>query len=168
MSTMYNVANVNRQGYNMTNAADTTKTFKHGDKKRIAIQIIEANADKDFFEVANMISIALDINKYSARSYYKYMVKNGWVSNVPADATPWKTSKEATKAAKAKPKAPKTVKIQDVMDKVGKEFAKKKAREAEAAPAAEQESVSETMTMEKPATAMIRDFIKKQKAARQA
>ena len=30
----------------MTNAADTTKTFKHGDKKRIAIQIIEANADK--------------------------------------------------------------------------------------------------------------------------
>lgn len=157
----------------MTNAADTTKTFKHGDKKRIAIQIIEANADKDFFEVANMISIALDINKYSARSYYKYMVKNGWVSNVPADATPWKTSKEATKAAKAKPakapKEPKTVKIQDVMDKVGKEFAKKKkAREAEASPAAEQESVSETMTMEKPATAMIREFIKKQKAARQA
>ena len=154
----------------MTNATDTTKTFKHGDKKRIAIQIIEANADKDFFDVANLISIALDINKYSARSYYKYMVKNGWVSNVPADATPWKTSKESTKAAKAKPpKAPKTVNIQDVMDKVGKEFAKKKkAREAEAAPAAEQESVSETMTMEKPATAMIRDFIKKQKAARQA
>lgn len=152
---MYNVANVNRQGYNMTNATDTTKTFKHGDKKRIAIQIIEANADKDFFEVANLISIALDINKYSARSYYKYMVKNGWVSNVPADATPWKTSKASTKAAKAKPaKEPKAPKA----DFVKKE---KKVVEAET----ESAPVSETMTMEKPATAMIRDFIRKQKAA---
>lgn len=144
----------------MTNSADTTKTFKHGDKKRIAIEIIEANHDKDFFEVANLISIALDINKYSARSYYKYMVKNGWVSNVPADATPWKTSKEATKAAKAKPaKAPKEPKAPKA------EFVKKEKKVAAPAPT---ETVSETMTMEKPATAMIREFIKKQKAARQA
>ena len=142
----------------MTNAADT-KTYAHGDKKRIAIQIIEENVDKDFFEVANLISIAIDVNKYSARSYYKYMIKNGWVKNVPADATPWKTSKENRKAAKAstaKPKAPKAV----------KEFAKKdKPVKAVEAPT---EAPSETMTMEKPATAMIRDFIKKQKAARQA
>ena len=139
----------------MTNAADT-KTYAHGDKKRIAIQIIEENVDKDFFEVANLISIAIDVNKYSARSYYKYMIKNGWVKNVPADATPWKTSKENRKAAKAstaKPKAPKAV----------KEFVKK-----EKSVEAPTEAPSETMTMEKPATAMIRDFIKKQKAARQA
>jgi hypothetical protein len=141
----------------MTNAADT-KTYAHGDKKRIAIQIIEENVDKDFFEVANLISIAIDVNKYSARSYYKYMIKNGWVKNVPADATPWKTSKENRKAAKAstaKPKAPKAV----------KEFAKKDVPVKTAMNEAADEQV---MTMEKPATAMIRDFIKKQKAARTA
>jgi hypothetical protein len=144
---------------------DTTKTFAHGDKKRIAIQIIEANHDKDFFEVANMISIALDINKYSARSYYKYMVKNGWVSNVPADATPWKTSKEAAKAAKA----PKTVKLSTVVKKASKEFVKKvKAAEVQSEPEAPVESPVQNVT-EKPATAMIREFVRKQKlAARQA
>lgn len=153
----------------MTNASDT-KTYAHGDKKRIAIQIIEENADKDFFEVANLISIAIDVNKYSARSYYKYMIKNGWVKNVPADATPWKTSKENRKAAKAA-KAPMTVKISTVVKKASAEFVKKQkpVKAVEAPTEAPVEAAEpEKMTMEKPATAMIRDFIKKQKAARQA
>ena len=138
------------------------KEFKHGEKKQVAIRIIEENLDKDFIDVANLISIELDLNKYAARAYYKYMVKHGLISKYQPTDTPWKTSK----AAKAKaPKQPKTIKIQDVMDKVGKEFAKKKAREA--TPVSE-DAPGQTMTIEKPATAMIREFVRKQKAARQA
>lgn len=134
---------------------DNTKTFKHGEKKQTAIRIIEENPTGDFFEVANLISIALDINKYSARSYYKYMVKNGWVSNVPADATPWKTSKAA--------KAPKAKAVAAVHAAAKSTFAKKVKPTAVPASAP-----GEVITMEKPATSMIREFVRKQKAARQA
>lgn len=142
----------------MTNA--TEKTFKHGEKKATAIRIIEENLDKDFFEVANLISIALDLNKYAGRAYYKYMIKHGLISKYQPTDTPWKTAK-AAKAAKA-PKQKKTVSIQDVMDKAGKEFAKKKAREATPVT---QDAPGEVVTFEKPATAMIREFVRKQKAA---
>jgi hypothetical protein len=134
----------------------TAKTFARGDKKATAIKIIEENLDKDFFEVANMISVALDLNKYAGRAYYKYMIKHGLISKYQPDETPWKS-------AKAVKKEPKTIKIQDVMDKVGKEYAKKKAAKTETVT-----TVETVSTDEKPATSMIRDFIKKQKAAKAA
>lgn len=137
-----------------------TKIFKHGEKKQTAIQIIEENHDKDFYEVCNMISIALDINKYSARSYYKYMVKNGWVSKVPAESTPWKDSK-----------AKKTADIAEALVKAtSKAKAKSKTSELAAAKEPSKKKATSTkktaaVTEEKPATAMIREFVRKQKAA---
>lgn len=132
------------------------KEFKHGEKKQVAIRIIEENLDKDFFEVANLISIALDLNKYAGRAYYKYMIKHGLISKYQPTDTPWKSAKTAKKEAKApKPKAPKAT----------KEFSKKDKPVKDAMNAAADEQV---MTVEKPATAMIRDFIKKQKAQKAA
>lgn len=137
-----------------------TNTFPRGSKKATAIKIIEENLDKDFFEVAHMISVALDLNKYAGRAYYKYMIKHGLISKFQPDDTPWKSAK----AAKAV-KEPKTVKMSTVVKKANKAFTEKKAKAstpvAADAPAAE-------VVIEKPATAMIREFIKKQKAAKAA
>ncbi len=139
-----------------------TNIFPRGSKKATAIKIIEENLDKDFFEVAHMISVALDLNKYAGRAYYKYMIKHGLISKFQPTDTPWKSAK-AEKAAKE----PKTVKIQDVMKKVGKEYAKKK-KSKESTPVAADAPATEVV-IEKPATAMIREFVRKQKlAARQA
>jgi hypothetical protein len=138
--------------YNMT-----AKTFARGDKKATAIKIIEENLDKDFFEVANMISVALDLNKYAGRAYYKYMIKHGLISKYQPDETPWKSAKAKTS------KQPKTVNIQNLMKKAGMEYAKKKAAKTETVT-----TVETVSTDEKPATPMIRDFIKKQKAAKAA
>lgn len=137
----------------MTNATD--KAFKHGEKKQTAIRIIEENLDKDFFEVANLISIALDLNKYAGRAYYKYMIKHGLISKYQPTDTPWKSAKAAKKEAKApKPKAPKAT----------KEFVKKDKPVKEV----EVEATAPSAEPEKPATTMIRDFIKKQKAQKAA
>lgn len=75
-----------------------------GWKKAKAIEIIESNLDKDFFEVSDMIGQALDLNKYASRAYYKYMVKHGLISRFASTDTPWKSAKSAQKATKA-PKA---------------------------------------------------------------
>ena len=141
----------------MTNA--TEKSFKHGEKKQTAIRIIEENLDKDFFEVANLISIALDLNKYAGRAYYKYMIKHGLISKYQPTDTPWKSAKAA--------KAPKTVKLSTVVKKASAEFVKKQKTKAEVTPVVA-DAPAETVVIEKPATAMIRDFIRKQKAAKAA
>ena len=134
----------------------TAKTFARGEKKATAIRIIEENLDKDFFEVANLISIALDLNKYAGRAYYKYMIKHGLISKYQPTDTPWKSAKAATKEAKA-PKA----------TKPKKEPVKKEKKAKEPTPVAADAPATE-VKIEKPATSMIRDFIKKQKAAKAA
>lgn len=132
----------------------TAKTFARGDKKKLAIKIIEENLDKDFFEVANLISVALDLNKYAGRAYYKYMIKHGLISKYQPTDTPWKSAKEAKKVAKAPAKAK-------------KEPVKKEKKAKEPTPVAADAPGTE-VKIEKPATSMIRDFIKKQKAAKAA
>lgn len=122
-----------------------TKTFPRGSKKATAIKIIEDNLDKDFFEVAHLISVALDLNKYAGRAYYKYMIKHGLISKFQPTDTPWKSAKAGRKAEAAAHAAAKTVK------------------KAKSTP------VSVDVVIEKPATAMIREFVRKQKmAARKA
>lgn len=129
-----------------------TKTFPRGSKKATAIKIIEDNLDKDFFEVAHLISVALDLNKYAGRAYYKYMIKHGLISKFQPSDTPWKSAKAS--------KATKTVK------KAKADFVKKDKPVKDAMNKAADEQV---MTTEKPATAMIREFVRKQKmAARKA
>ena len=131
-----------------------TNTFERGGKKQLAIKIINENLDKDFFVVADMIAVALDLNKYAGRAYYKYMIKHGLISKFETTDTPWKMGK-ATK----EPKAPKTVKLSTIVKKVNSEFTKKSLVK---------NKVVSTTPDEKPATAAIRDFVQKQKAARQA
>lgn len=135
----------------------TAKTFARGDKKKLAIKIIEENLDKDFFETANLISIALDLNKYAGRAYYKYMIKHGLISKYQPTDTPWKTAK-AEKAVG--PKREKAAKAK-------KEPVKKVKPSKEPTPVAADAPATE-VKIEKPATSMIRDFIKKQKAAKAA
>ena len=135
----------------MTN---TTKNFPRGSKKATAIQIIEDNLDKDFFEVAHMISVALDLNKYAGRAYYKYMIKHGLISKFQPTDTPWKSAKTAKKEAKA-PKA----KAEPV---------KKVKPSKESTPVTADAPGTEVALEEKPATKMIRDFIKKQRADKAA
>ena len=135
----------------------TAKTFARGDKKKLAIKIIEENLDKDFFEVANLISVALDLNKYAGRAYYKYMIKHGLISKYQPTDTPWKSAKAAAKEAKA-PKA----------TKPKKEPVKKEKKAKEPTPVAADAPGAEVTLDEKPATKMIRDFIKKQKSTKAA
>ena len=135
----------------------TAKTFARGDKKKLAIKIIEENLDKDFFEVANLISVALDLNKYAGRAYYKYMIKHGLISKYQPTDTPWKSAKAAAKEAKA-PKA----------TKPKKEPVKKEKKAKEPTPVAADAPGTEVTLDEKPATKMIRDFIKKQKSTKAA
>lgn len=130
----------------------TAQTFARGDKKKLAIKIIEDNLDKDFFEVANMISVALDLNKYAGRAYYKYMIKHGLISKYQPTDTPWKSAKAA--------KAPKA--------KASKEPVKKVKPSKEPTPVATDAPGTEVTLDEKPATKMIRDFIKKQRADKAA
>lgn len=92
-----------------------TTELKRGWKKAKAIEIIESNLDKDFFEVSDMIGVALDLNKYASRAYYKYMIKHGLISRFAPTDTPWKSAKSAQKSTKAsKPKAEKAVTIKTV------------------------------------------------------
>lgn len=140
----------------------TAKTFARGDKKKLAIKIIEENLDKDFFETANLISIALDLNKYAGRAYYKYMIKHGLISKYQPTDTPWKTAK-AEKALG--PKREKAAKAK--AEKAKKEPVKKVKPSKEPTPVATDAPGTE-VKIEKPATSMIRDFIKKQKAAKAA
>ncbi len=138
----------------------TAKTFARGDKKRISIEIMEQNADKDFFTFSDMIGEALDLNKYAARAYFKYNVKEGLVKCFAPTDTPWKTAKSALKEAKASARKP----------KADKAPAKKAKKEPTPAPEAGKASIEVTVSTsdEKPATKMIRDFVKKQKAAKAA
>ena len=136
----------------MTNT--TNKNFPRGSKKATAIQIIEDNLDKDFFEVAHLISVALDLNKYAGRAYYKYMIKHGLISKFQPTDTPWKSAKAAKKEAKA-PKAK-------------AEPAKKVKPSKESTPVTADAPGTEVVLEEKPATKMIRDFIKKQRADKAA
>lgn len=134
----------------------TAKTFARGDKKRISIEIMEQNADKDFYTVSDMLGEALELNKYAARAYYKYNVKEGLVKCFAPTDTPWKNAKAALKEVKAAAKAPKTKR------------APKAKKEPTPAPEAGKAAVEVTVSDEKPATKMLRDFIKKQKAAKAA
>jgi hypothetical protein len=83
------------------------------------------------------------------------MIKHGLISKFQPSDTPWKSAK-ASKATKE----PKTVK------KAKADFVKKDKPVKDAMNEAADEQV---MTTEKPATAMIREFVRKQKmAARKA
>ena len=117
------------------------KVEKHGDKTRIAIEIMEANVGKSYEEVSQMIADAIGVDLNRAKVYYRHKVINGIAKGYDPDVRPWETRGPKVKAEKpaAKPvkaaKAPK-VKAEKVKETVKvKEIAKiKEAKTVEAKP----------------------------------
>jgi hypothetical protein len=51
-------------------------------KSQLALSVIQANTDKSYQEVSNIIAQALGITEYLARGYYQRAVKSGAVSGI--------------------------------------------------------------------------------------
>jgi len=61
----------------------------HGDKTRIAIDIMEANVDKSYDEVSQMIADAIGVDIGRARVYYRHKVINGIAKGYDPNVRPW-------------------------------------------------------------------------------
>lgn len=87
------------------------KVEKHGDKTRIAIEIMEANVGKGYEEVSQMIADAIGVDLNRAKVYYRHKVINGITKGYDPNVRPWETrgakpaAKPATKAKAEKPAA---------------------------------------------------------------
>lgn len=82
---------------------------REGSKRQIAIEIMNANADKPMAEVMALISAANNFPLGHARGYYVYLVKQGMAKGtVDATRTPRAKAEKAPKAEGevAAPKAP--------------------------------------------------------------
>jgi hypothetical protein len=77
----------------------------HGDKTRIAIEIMEANVAKSYDEVSQMIADAIGVDIGRARVYYRHKVINGIAKGYDPNVRPW----EGKAKVKSEPK-PKAVK----------------------------------------------------------
>jgi hypothetical protein len=77
------------------------KVEKHGDKTKIAIEVMEANVGKSYDEVCTLISKAIGVPLARARVYYRHKVINGLAKGYSPDVRPWETKA---------PKVPKAVK----------------------------------------------------------
>jgi hypothetical protein len=76
-----------------------TKSFKRGDKRKVAIELINAYSKSPSKEIIEKIAATLEINQGAAASYFRFCVKNG-MTQITSD------SLVVIKTAKA-PKAPK-------------------------------------------------------------
>jgi hypothetical protein len=76
-----------------------TKSFKRGDKRKVAIELINAYSKSPSKEIIEKIAATLEINQGAAASYFRFCVKNG-MTKITSD------SLVVIKTAKA-PKAPK-------------------------------------------------------------
>jgi len=98
------------------------KVEKHGDKTKIAIEIMEANVGKSYDEVCTLISKAIGVPLARARVYYRHKVINGLAKGYSPDVRPWET--KAPKATKAKVAKTITEKIVKAVEKSNKSVAK--------------------------------------------
>ena len=106
----------------------STSVEKHGDKTRIAIEIMEANVGRSYDEVSQMIADAIGVDIGRARVYYRHKVINGLAKGYSPDVRPWEVKGGRTATAKA-PKAPKAtkatkVKFKDIQDRMRAKAAK--------------------------------------------
>ena len=83
------------------------KVEKHGDKTKIAIEIMEANVGKGYEEVSQMIADAIGVDLNRAKVYYRHKVINGIAKGYDPNVRPWE-------ARGGKVKASKTAKTKDV------------------------------------------------------
>lgn len=86
---------------------------KHGDKTRIAIEIMEANVGRTYDEVSQLIADAIGVDIGRARVYYRHKVINGLAKGYSPDVRPWevKGGRTATPKASKAPKAAKAPKV---------------------------------------------------------
>lgn len=110
MNDKLKLGNVPRPPNEVTMAkVKSTSVEKHGDKTRIAIEIMEANVGRSYDEVSQMIATAIGVDIGRARVYYRHKVINGLAKGYSPDVRPWEVKGGRTATAKA-PKAPKAAK----------------------------------------------------------
>jgi len=81
-----------------------TKSFKRGDKRKVAIELINAYSKSPSKDIIEKIAATLEINQGAAASYFRFCVKNGMTQITPDSLAVMKTAKTA-KAPKAPKKA---------------------------------------------------------------
>lgn len=86
---------------NMVKVKSTTSVEKHGDKTRIAIEIMEANVGRSYDEVSQLIATAIGVDIGRARVYYRHKVINGLAKGYSPDVRPWEVKGGRTATAKA-------------------------------------------------------------------
>ena len=86
-----------------------TKSFKRGDKRKVAIELINAYSKSPSKEIIEKIAATLEINQGAAASYFRFCVKNGMTQITSDSLVVIKTAKAPKKALEASsgPKASK-------------------------------------------------------------
>lgn len=103
------------------------KVEKHGDKTRIAIEIMEANVGRSYDEVSQMIADAIGVDIGRARVYYRHKVINGIAKGYDPNVRPWES--KSGRVATAKPvKAPKASSERQLNKRLKLEKAEAKAQ----------------------------------------
>ena len=106
------------------------KVEKHGDKTKIAIEIMEANVGRSYDEVSQLIADAIGVDIGRARVYYRHKVINGLAKGYSPDVRPWEA--KGGRTATAKPvKAPKASSERQLKTRLKVEKAIAKAKFAE-------------------------------------
>ena len=70
-----------------------TKSFKRGDKRKVAIELINAYSKSPSKEIIEKIAATLEINQGAAASYFRFCVKNGMTQITPDSLAVMKTAK---------------------------------------------------------------------------
>ena len=104
----------------------STKVEKHGDKTKIAIEIMEANVGRSYDEVSQMIANAIGVDIGRARVYYRHKVINGIAKGYDPNVRPWETKGRTATAKPTKAKLEKTVRSVNTAHKAKVEKASKK------------------------------------------
>lgn len=81
--------------------APTAPSARQGSKRGIAVQIMKDNADKPMHEVLKLIAEANAYTLGDARSYYVWIVKNGYAPGVIEERQ--KKARDPAKAGKKSP-----------------------------------------------------------------
>ena len=84
----------------MAKVKSTTSVEKHGDKTKIAIEIMEANVGRSYDEVSQMIATAIGVDIGRARVYYRHKVINGIAKGYDPNVRPWESKGGRTATAK--------------------------------------------------------------------
>jgi len=89
-------------------------TDKTPSKRSLAIEIMNQNTTMPMGEVVRLIAAKIDVTEANAKSYYRYIIKNGLCAQTEAVADVKTPKVKAAKAPKvAKPKTAKTPKNVD-------------------------------------------------------